>query len=271
MADDVIAPQGEPQGTPAPTPAPETAPAPGTEQAPPDGQAAPTPGDGAPSETPPAEKPKVTPWFQRRIDQLTAEKHEERRQKEALKATVETLMRGQPPQPAADGTPAAETPPATPPAATSDAEIDRRATIKAQEIQRAAEFNAACNRTFDAGKAEFPDFADARDQLVSGLGDVIQRKPEFLEAITALPDGHKVFHQLAKNLDDAARILDMPPVQMAIELAKLSGAPAKAKPVSSAPPPIKPIAGTARGEKDPNDMTTAEWMEWRKKTERKRR
>jgi hypothetical protein len=87
--------------------------------------------------------------------------------------------------------------------------------------------------------------------------------PALLEAVTQLPDAHKVLHQLGQNMDEAARILSLPPVPMAVALARLSQSPAKAKPVSNAPPPIKPIDGAPTGSKDPEDMDMDEWIKWR--------
>jgi hypothetical protein len=84
-----------------------------------------------------------------------------------------------------------------------------------------------------------------------------------LEAVTQLPDAHKVLHHLGSNMDEAARILSLAPVPMALELAKLSQSAPKPKPVSKAPPPIKPIDGQPTGTKSPEDMSMEEWVEWR--------
>jgi hypothetical protein len=64
-------------------------------------------------------------------------------------------------------------------------------------------------------------------------------------------------------MDEAARIMSLPPIQMARELTKLEfklGQPAT-KPVSKAPAPIKPLgSGKAAGEGLSDDLPIDEWM-----------
>jgi hypothetical protein len=130
-----------------------------------------------------------------------------------------------------------------------------------------AKFTDACNKVYEAGVSAHPDF----DEAVRGIGMLTGGQPPraFLDAVTALPDGAQVYYHLGKNLDEAARIINLPPVRMAVELAKLSGKPAKS--VSRAPAPIQPVNGAARGEPDPDKMPMSEWVRWREEQLRGRR
>jgi hypothetical protein len=213
------------------TPATEQAPETGTEQTPEEQE--------KPSEP---EKPKHKPWFQERIDQLTREKYEERRRAEALEARLAEQL-ADPEKKAAPETP----------------DLDKLVAERAAELRRTEQFNAKCDEIYSSGKSEFADFDDTLGnfKLLGGLSQPL------LEAVTQLPDAHKVLHHLGSNMDEAARILSLAPVPMALELAKLSQSAPKPKPVSKAPPPIKPIDGQPTGTKSPEDMSMEEWVEWR--------
>lgn len=229
MSDETEVPTGLPEGeTVAEQPATENAPETGTEQTP----------EQQEEEAP---KPKHKPWFQERIDQLTREKHDERRAREALEQTIAEMRTADPnaPKPPAD--------------------LDRMVSERAAEIAETKAFNAKCDDIYSSGAAEFQDFDDvlANFRMLGGLS-----KP-LLDAVTQLPDAHKVLHSLGQNMDEASRILNLPPVPMALELAKLSISPAKTKPVSNAPTPVRPIDGAPKGQKSPDDMSISEWMEWR--------
>ena len=205
-----------------------------------------------PPGTPPEADPehKETPaWVQRRIDQLTREKHEERRKREALEAQL---------------TKPAETSTDTPP---SQEQIEARAGQLAQAQLKQAKFDEACNTAYTKGKSEFQDF----DDTLRTFGMLGGLTPEFLEVATDLPDGHKVLYALGKNPEEASRVLCLPPLKMAAELARMADKLGKTapKPVSGAPAPITPVDGTTRVEKDPEKMSMDDWMRWRNETVRK--
>jgi hypothetical protein len=230
MSEELEAPQGLPEGEPV-----------SEEGAQPEVQETPT---EQPEETPgEPEKPKHKPWFQARIDELTREKHDERRAREALEERLRKLEQLEP----------AETPPV---------QTEEQIRKAAAEIVAAEKFNQRCNDVYSSGAKDFTDF----DEKLGNFRQLGGLPQPFLEAVTELPDAHKVLHALGSDLDQAAHIMSLPPVQMGIALAKLASPTAAARPVSSAPPPIKPIDGTPRGEKNPDDMSIEEWNEWREKT-----
>ena len=229
MSEEMEAPQGLPEGEPvseetATNEAPETV----TEQ--PEQQIEEEP------------KPKHKPWFQARIDELTREKHDERRAREALEAELRSLK---------DLTPGD-----TPPSGNREEDVRREAAALVQKQQ----FDQRCNDVYSSGAKDFPDF----DQKLSEFRHLGGLPPQFLEAVTQLPDAHKVLHALGSDLDQAAHILSLPPVPQAVALAKLSASPSP-KPVSSAPPPIKPIDGASRGDPNKEPENIADWIAWREK------
>jgi hypothetical protein len=223
-------PEGE---SAAETPAIEEAPATGTEATPEEPE--------SPAEPEP-EAPKQVPWFQKRIDALTREKHDERRRVEMLEKTLAELGTGK----------AEET-------AAQPANVDQLVAQRVEEAVRKTQFDTRCNEVYSSGKEEFGDF-DATIDNFRQLGGL---NPTVLDAVTQLPDAHKVLYALGKDMDEADRINNLPPVPMALALAKLSMSPAKTRPVSNAPAPIRPIDGTPKGQLDPEDMSTDEWIKWR--------
>lgn len=208
------------------TPADDDAPETGKEQAPDE------------AEQKQSEEPKRRPWFQERIDQLTREKYEERRQRESVEARLADTL-------------------ADPEKARANPSVNIEAEVNARLAAR--QFDDKCNEVYSSGKSEYNDF-DTTLQNFTMLGGLPQ---PLLEAVTQLPDAHKVLYALGQNMDETARILSLAPIPMAMALARLSASPTKARPVSNAPPPIKPITGSSRSVSDPEDMNTEEWMKWR--------
>lgn len=194
---------------------------------------------------------KRDPWYMRRIAELTAKNKQEAAERELLAARLKKYEETG----AADGEEQRRV----------EREVARAdTTLTVDQVRQEAERivaeqrrTEAANRVFKAGVEAHTDFVQRRDALVNALGDAIGQRPDFVEAITELPNGHDVFHALGGDLDHAAEILTLPTARMAIELAKLSVelATPKVKPISSAPPPIKPLSGTAKGVPDLSDPT----------------
>lgn len=198
------------------------------------------------TETQEQESPKKTPWFEKRIGEITREKYEERRQKEELRAEVERLR-----QAVAQGSDQYQADP--------QADVQTLARKEAEKLVAEQRFNDSCNKVYAVGKSEFQDF----DQAVANL-QMVGVNRQFLEMATESDAGAKLLHHLGTDLDEAARIMALPPIQMARELTKLEfklNQPKAAKPVSNAPPPIKPI-GTGKATSDglSDDLPIDEWM-----------
>jgi hypothetical protein len=197
----------------------------------------------------PEEKAKKEPWFQKRIGELTREKYEAKRaadearqQAEQYRTYLAQIQQGQQPQ-------------------QHQPEVDVRTLAQQEAARMVAEqrFNESCNKVYSVGKSELPDF----DRSVANL-QMVGVNREFLELATTSDAGHKLIHHLGNDLDEAARILALPPVQMARELTKLEyklSQPPAPKPVSNAPEPIKPIgAGGVAPNGLSDELPIDEWM-----------
>ncbi|WP_455154166.1 hypothetical protein [Cupriavidus campinensis] len=194
------------------------------------------------------EEPKREPWFQKRINKVTWEREEavrraeraEQRIREYEARTGSESQHGEQPQ----GQPQ---------------DVQTLARQEAQRMRAEERFNEACNKVYEAGASEFKDF----DSAVKNL-QMVGANRDFLELATSSDAGHKVLHHLGTDLDEAARILSLPPVQMARELTKLEiklSQPAAPKPVSKAPAPITPLgSGKATGDGLSDDLPIEEWM-----------
>lgn len=180
------------------------------------------------------EPKKRVPWQVKRIDKLTAEKAA--LAEEARVAKEETAaLRALQAEGGASPTPASED------------EINRRATA----IAAANTLNDKVNSIYDAQLAKDPKLGDRIVQVRAAVGDQLQARPDFFEAITSIDNGGDVFNSLTKDIDHLSEILEMPPLAMGIELAKLAAktAPRDAT-ISRAGEnrPPKPIESAAAGE-----------------------
>jgi hypothetical protein len=183
-------------------------------------------------------------WTQRRIAKLTWEKNEERRQREALAAELAQFRQPTEQQP---GQPQ-----------DIDQLVEQRAAAKIADQN----FNQACNRVFQEGVKADPNF-EANLRTLQSVGDISR---DFLEVVADMDNGHQVLNHLGANPDEADRILSLPPLKQARELAKIEaslGKPAAA-PVSKAPAPISPVGSKAAPVVPDSFATTADYIAWRK-------
>ena len=102
------------------------------------------------------------------------------------------------------------------------------------------------------------------------------------EVIMAENNGPDIAYHLGKNVKESIRIANLSPIQQAIEIGKLAvelaGATPRARKVTSAPNPIKPVgSGSTNPVHDPLDprstksMTTKQWIDARNAQEAARR
>jgi hypothetical protein len=199
------------------------------------------------------EKPvkKVDP-LQKRIDTLTRARHDAERERDELRAELAKVK-----QPTATETAASEEP-----------DLDTLAERKAEQIVANREFAKKVNTWAEAGKKEFKEEFNEKCNFLADLGAA--KRPDFMHIITdtdLIKDGHKVVVALADDPEEAERILSLSPVKMSAALVKFAdkiGKP-KAKPLSNAPEPIKPINGTAKASDEPTDKDSED--EWFRKRE----
>ena len=183
-------------------------------------------------------------WVQRRIDQLTREKYDANRRAEDAESRARQYAPPQQPE--------------------AEAPMTRQAVEQAAvELVKRRDFDSACNEVFKAGKSEFPDFESSLNTFAM-LGGAT---PDLLEAITSMENGHRVLQHLGKDPEAAERLLAMPPLKMALALAKLESTLGQAKPVSAskAPSPISPVGSKSAPVEPAEFASTGDYIAWRKK------
>lgn len=144
-----------------------------------------------------------------------------------------------------------------------------------QEIQRAREIEAHETRTRQATQAheealtrfeplvekarvKYEDFDEVTSAPLYG--------PQTQQLLYQSPQGAEIAYYLGTHPQEADKMNRMSLVEAARTIVKLESrfdAP-QPKSVSSAPPPITPVTGNVPTAKDPDKMTTAEWMAWNK-------
>ena len=165
----------------------------------------------------------------------------------------------------------------TPPGQLSQADVDRLAEQKARELSVIHDFNRRCDEVALAGRRTFGD--QAFNGQIANLQKVIdqddpvsvQSYNSFLMAAIETGDAPKLLHALGSNLDEAQRIMALPPTRMAVELTKLAMGPEQQ--VSGAPRPLTPVGGRGAAHEliQPDDadradhLGTSEWMRRREK------
>jgi len=207
---------------------------------------------------------------QERINKITAEKHKERREREAeakradeLQAKLDAIESKKPvlSKPELENFDYDEE-------AFNKANLDYevqekvKAELANQRLQqanldqqaKAEEAAKAFNEKANAlGKEDFVEKANAIPQLPQGVAD----------AIMNLDNGAELVYHLGTHLDLADSLANMTPLTAMMEVGKLSLS-MTAKPeikTSAAPDPIEPLgSGGALGSKDIEDMTIEEFM-----------
>lgn len=209
-------------------------------------------------------------WATKRMDQLTQLFRNEERTHAATKAqlaqataAIETLKK--------DGKVVTSLPPEV-----VEAEVDKRARALAD----ANAYNEACNRTISKGQAAFQDFPAAMQRLhqISPMladtpqGKVPMMSREFVEAALECDAPEKVLYELAKssNMDEASRIMALPPSRQGAALAKFAAKLTPSTTVSTVPPPANTAVGGNRVAGDVHDLynTTTSTSDWMKERQR---
>jgi|SRR5882724_6399493 len=203
------------------------------------------------------------PWWNGRIDRLTREKNEGIRRVQALESMVAELQKGGTEKPKTEDLPKVEGKQFT--QAEIDQEVERRATNKAAEN----EFNRTCNTVYETGKAAHDDYDKALQNFQKLGGLPVDTTQMILET----DNPSEVLYALGNDLDEAQRIMELPPIRRAAALikygVKLTAAGGKKEEkISGALPPIKPPrTGGGKGDTDLYSDSTdiSEWMKQRNK------
>lgn len=132
--------------------------------------------------------------------------------------------------------------------------------IEALEERRVKELDAAWAAQMEDARSRMQDFdrvALNQDLPVSGA---------MVEAIKQSDNGADMLYSLGSRPAEAARIASLSPVEQVFALGRLSASLQAPKPKvkSNAPPPISPVSGQSKVDKDPSRMSSDEYREWRR-------
>lgn len=225
----------------------------------------------------PEDKEQKDPWYKRRIDELTRDKHEARRHAERMEKMLEQLTAQQQraPEPVA---PAIQPPDPNnfaggqydPRYIQAQLEYTRVSAIEEarkavaaeyeqrSQMEKQAQAQAKLEASEATTRAKFADY----DAVIEGItSDArLAQNPTIRQALLGLDNGPEIAYILGKNLDVAYEIANMNPIQAGMRLAEIiNRAPRK---VSNAPSPVRPLSGTGAttGRKTYAEMSTAEYI-----------
>lgn len=204
-------------------------------------------------------KPKRVPWYEKRINQLTAK----------LKEVEGGAGAGGGDAPAA-GVGVSSGPGYVTESGErlfTQAEVEQMAVAKSQ----LSKLNETADQMFDAGKKAFPKTWDARITAAGqAFGADLARRIDFFELLTDIPNGAQVYHELTGDLDAMDEVLALPPHKLGARLAKMSAELGKPAPrqISNAPDPIEPLDGGGGGNEP--DLKTMPISQYAKKFDERR-
>jgi hypothetical protein len=207
-----------------------------------------------------SEAPKRKPWWEKRFDELTADKHAERRRAEAAERRLQALEQQASPPAKAEA-----------PEYYDDPEgynrwiIEQAKAEVREEFTREKTVSTYAERVAKAREAK-PDF----DSVTTNPD--LKITPTMAEVIVESDIGPEVAYHLGTNPQEAARIAALPLARQAAELgrleAKLSQPPAAPAQRTPPPPPPQTVGGISAGlAKSPEEMSMPEYIAWRNKAE----
>lgn len=228
------------------------------------------------TETP--EEPKKPNKVQQRINQLTREKHEQRQENADLRARIERLEQPRdvdtapelvaPNEDDFDSSVEYHTANAkyyadvsTNAARTEVAASNKSSTEAEQQRDRQTELNGkkgVFEKNLEGKRGHFEDFEDVA--YGHNFMDI-----ELAEQLFDMDKGPEVAYHLGSHLDEAERIFALPEGKRGFELGILASKVESLTPkkVSDAPDPITPLGGNETVQKSEDDMSDAQWLQWR--------
>jgi len=235
----------EPVVTPEPLPVPtENTPAPETRAEPEEKST--EAADASATEKPEDATPKKNPWFQNRINVLTKEKADARREAEAARLEAqrikEELNKLRTTKPSGESGTGTNT--GTVDNETFQTLVEKVAEQKARQALQEKEYADKATQAYNKGRTEYgeQEFRSAADNLnLAGVLD--PSNALFVSTVLELDNAHKVLYHLGQNPEEAQSLAALPVARMAVELAKLDTKLGKppSKAVSSAPAPVTPV------------------------------
>lgn len=210
---------------------------------------------------------KRVPWFQKRINELTAARRAEESAKNQLRTENEALKAMLAPAPKVEGAPPAADTPKTAPVPPQD--FDKAVEERAAAMLRQQDFNRQSANVYQKGLTAFPGKFDGALQNLQAAGVYSDQDMSFVEAAMATEAPEHLLYALGNNPEEAMRLAALPQTQRAIALDRMAR-DLKTPPVSTsnAPPPVTPISGarTSRPFDASDTKTPTElWMKERNK------
>jgi hypothetical protein len=210
-------------------------------------------GDQTTGESPAAE-PRLS-GVQKRIDEITRARREAEREAEYWRMRAQQAPPVQQPTPQAQ--PAGEQPPTPQQFQTYDDYVTARAQYEGRQAAMALYVQAEQQRAWQAAQTEYVRRAQNLNERLIADGakypdfdDVVRSQQTRITTVMAdalgyMPNPADIAYYLGKNRQESARIAQLPPIQQAIEIARI-GATLAATPtqktVSTAPAPPQALA-----------------------------
>lgn len=135
---------------------------------------------------------------------------------------------------------------------------ERLAQDQAVESEMAEQRRAEVQAKMAEARVRYPDFDAVAFNQNLPITEVMA------EVISESDKAADLAYYLGKNPAIAAKVAGMSPLAAARELGRIESTLSAPKKMSSAPDPIKPIAGKhSEAVTDPNKLDIDEWMKWR--------
>jgi hypothetical protein len=228
-------------------------------------------------EEPEPKEPEVTKGAQKRIDELTRQKHDERRRADKLADELDKLRAEQQRQPERT-TPTGAPDPEKYAAGRYDpdyleARQDWLIEQRFNREQKAREDNQKQGTIAQLESAVAEKYKDYSSAKTDFLSHDLAKVPAFMELLRDSDNPAELAYYLGKNPDEMDRLGELTPAQANRYIGKLearftSDTPTQAtKKASAAPKPITPVGAFSgsNATKSPDDMTMDEYAAWSKK------
>jgi hypothetical protein len=208
----------------------------------------------------------LTDRGQERFNKITADKYKEKRRADAAEQELKDLRAQAPAAPVASDKPLRledfDFDEGKLQAAQIERQVDQRFAAM-QTQQQAAQVQQRAEDTANAFTAKAADFAANVPDYQEAIGQIPELPPETLNAVMQSENGPALAYHLAKHLDVADEIANMPPMAAAMRLGEISVSLKATKPQikpSAAPAPIEPLSSGGSISKDVGDMSMEEIM-----------
>lgn len=214
------------------------------------------------------EPQKRTPWFQKRIDEVTRQKYEAQREADYWKGVAEGSR-----QPATQPEPA--TPPTLDECNWDEAEYQRRtAAFYRDEARKAAREELQSQSNEQRQQTQIQTAAAKMEEAVQKHADFMDVVHDFplndavRDLLVEYPNGADVLYQVGKDPAEVRRIFSLSVTRQAVELGKIAArleGPAASSPKPIPPAPPATVGAVSAGlNKAPEDMPMSEYIAWRK-------